>query len=295
MWHWATPTNWFSPEADLLRFVAFWSFFALLGGLEALFPAIAGPAERGQRWPTNLGLGLLNMMILPFAPLSAFAATEWAQTARVGFFNVVETPWLVAALATLATCSLVGYGVHVLMHKVPLLWKVHRVHHLDTHLDVSTTVRSHPLEIAVKVLVLVPVAIAFGLTPIVLIAYEMVEGLVDAFSHANIELPRSLDRALRWLIITPNIHSIHHSSHQPETDSNYGQVFSVWDRLFGTYTAETKTGRRDREIGLKEIRDGRTMSFWWQLRSPLLDFRGQARESAPASEPRTGSRFAPPL
>jgi len=114
-----------------------------------------------------------------------------------------------AALATLSICSLASYGVHVLMHKVPLLWKVHRVHHLDTHLDVSTTLRSHPLEIAVKLVVLVPVSIAFGLTLIVVITYQIVEALVEAFSHANVNLPHSLDRSLRWLLVTPNMHSIH--------------------------------------------------------------------------------------
>ena len=126
------------------------------------------------------------------------------------------------------------------------------------------------------VLVIVPVSITFGLTPIAVIFYGVLEGLADAFSHANVELPYALDRALRWLISTPNMHSIHHSSHQPETDSNYGQVFSMWDRLFGTYTAETRAGRRSREIGLKEIRDGRTVSFWWQIKSPLIHFHSEA-------------------
>jgi hypothetical protein len=121
-------------------------------------------------------------------------------------------------------------------------------------------------------MILVPVSIAFGLTPIVLAAYQMVEAMAEVFSHANIELPRALDRTLRWVIITPNMHSIHHSSHQPETDSNYGQLFSIWDRLFRTYTAEPKKDRRDRELGLKEVRDGRTASYWWQLKSPLLHF-----------------------
>src|SRR5829696_3598903 len=199
MWEWAT--TWFASEADLLRFCGFWSFFGLLGGLEARFPAMLHSAERGQRWPTNLGLGLVNIAIVPLAPVSAIAATEWAHTARIGLLNTVETPWWMAALATLSICSLASYGVHVMMHKVPLLWKVHRVHHLDTHLDVSTTLRSHPLEIAVKLVVLVPVSIAFGLTPIIVITFQIFEALIDAFSHANVDLPHSLDRSLRWLLV----------------------------------------------------------------------------------------------
>src|SRR5829696_8265865 len=167
---WVHPPNWFAPEAELLRFCFFWGFFALLGGLEVSFPAIVRSAQRGQRWPTNLGLGLVNMAILPLAPVSGIAAAEWAHTAGIGLLNVAEVPWLAAALATLAVRSFAGYGAHVLMHKFPLLWRVHRVHHLDTHLDVSTTFRSHPLELAVKVLVIVVVSIVFGLTPVVLIA-----------------------------------------------------------------------------------------------------------------------------
>jgi sterol desaturase/sphingolipid hydroxylase (fatty acid hydroxylase superfamily) len=263
----------------LLRFFGFWSVFALLALMEVLFPAMLHRPDRTERWPTNIGLGLVNMAIVPLAPLSGVAAAEWAHRAGTGLFNLVETPWLAVALATIAIRSFAGYALHVLVHKVPFLWRVHRVHHLDTKLDVSTTLRSHPLEIALKLLVIVPVVIVFGLNAAVLIAYEVVEALTDTFSHANLELPRSLDSALCWLIITPNMHSIHHSSYQPETDSNYGAVFSIWDRLFGTYTAEPNTCRRNREIGLKGVRDERTASFWWQIKSPLLRFDVEASRS----------------
>jgi sterol desaturase/sphingolipid hydroxylase (fatty acid hydroxylase superfamily) len=270
MWDWVHPANWFASEADLLRFCGLWGFFVLLGAFEALFPAIMQPPERGRRWPANLGLGLVTMAIAPLPPLFATVAAEWAQKAGVGLFNSLNTNWPAAALATVAICSLATYGFHVLMHKVPLLWNVHRVHHLDTHLDVSTTLRSHPLELAAKTLVVVPVSVVFGLTPAMIILYETIQSFIDVFSHTNVELPHRVDRALRWLIVTPNMHSIHHSSHQPETDSNYSQVLSVWDRLFGTYTADTETARPHREIGLKEIRDGRISDFWWQIKSPFL-------------------------
>jgi sterol desaturase/sphingolipid hydroxylase (fatty acid hydroxylase superfamily) len=270
MWDWLQPTNWFASEADLLRFCGLWCFFALLGAFEALFPAMMQRPERSERWPANLGLGLMGMAIAPLPPLSATMAAEWAQKAGIGLFNLLDVGWPAAALATVAVCSLATYGLHVLMHKMPLLWNVHRVHHLDTHLDVSTTLRSHPLELAAKTLVLVPVSVVFGLTPAMIILYETIQSFIDVFSHTNVELPHRLDRVLRWLIVTPNMHSIHHSSHQPETDSNYSQVLSVWDRLFGTYTADTHTDRPYREIGLKEIRDERISDFWWQIKSPFL-------------------------
>ena len=142
----------------------------------------------------ELGLGLVNIVIVPFAPVSAHSGDGMGAHSPSAFSTSLRPHGGGRSRDALDMQSR-RYGVHVLMHKVPLLWKVHRVHHLDTHLDVSTTLRSHPLEIAVKVLVLVPVSIAFGLTPIVVIAYQMVEGLVDAFSHANIELA-SLIRSL---------------------------------------------------------------------------------------------------
>src|SRR5215213_4700116 len=128
MWEWV---QWFAFEADVLRLCAFWSFFAFLGALELVSPVLLQPAERGQRWPTNLGLGLLNMALIPFAPVSAIAATEWAHAAGFGLLNYFAMPLWPAALASLAFCSFAGYGAHVLMHKIPILWKVHRVHHLD--------------------------------------------------------------------------------------------------------------------------------------------------------------------
>jgi sterol desaturase/sphingolipid hydroxylase (fatty acid hydroxylase superfamily) len=141
-----------------------------------------------------------------------------------------------------------------------------------THLDVSTSQRHHPLELIANVLILIAVTIVFGLTASLLIIYETMNAAIDFFSHANVRLPESLDRIVRWVLVTPNMHSLHHSSHQPETDSNYGVVFTVWDRLFGTYRAEPPWGYEKLQIGLKEIRDDRAWNLWWQIKSPALPF-----------------------
>jgi sterol desaturase/sphingolipid hydroxylase (fatty acid hydroxylase superfamily) len=125
------------------------------------------------------------------------------------------------------------------------------------------------------VLILVAVTIVFGLTSGVLMIYEGVEAIIDFFSHANVRLPESLDRIVRWALVTPNMHSLHHSSHQPETDSNYGSVFTIWDRLFGTYRAEPAWGYEKLQIGLKEIRDDRAWNFWWQMKSPALPLKNR--------------------
>src|SRR5437762_13921903 len=125
-----------------------------------------------------------------------------------------------------------------------------RVLHSATHLDISTRLRSHPLVFAALFLTMVPLAIAFGLDRWALAAYEIVESITNLLSHANLRLPEPLDRALRWLLVTPNMHCLHHSSHLPETDSNYSQVFSLWDRLFGTYSAAPRAGYDAMQIGL---------------------------------------------
>ncbi len=154
--------------------------------------------------------------------------------------------------------------------RLRLLWPIHRVHHSDTRLDVTTTIRTHPLEFVLQFLVMVPLAVVLGLDPWALAAYELAEAFNSLASHANVRLPDRLDRALRWLLVTPNMHCLHHSSYRPETDSNYGQLFSVWDRLFGSYSAAPRDGYDAMQIGLNEIGDERAADFLWQLKSPAL-------------------------
>ena len=143
---------------------------------------------------------------------------------------------------TLAVYSLTSYLVHVLEHKTPWLWRIHRVHHLDTHLDVSTGQRHHPLEFIVNALILVAVTIAFGLTSWFLILYATMDTAINFISHANIRLPERLDRIVRWVFVTPNMHSLHHSSHQPETDSNYGTVFTAMGPTFWNVSGSASLG-----------------------------------------------------
>ncbi len=274
---------WLSLYADMLWFFAYWGLLALLAGLETAIPAFQQPPQREKRWPTNLGLGIVNIMLMPLAPVSAVWGAQWAQSHGLGLLNVVGGPLWTAVIATFAIRDFAGYLLHVLMHKVLLFWRMHRVHHFDTHLDVSTSLRSHPLEFAVLLLTMVPLAIAFGLDPWALAAYALVQSIIDLLSHANLRLPEPLDRPLRWLLITPNMHCLHHSSYQLETDSNYGQVFSLWDRLFGTYSATPRAGYEAMQIGLAEIRDERASDLWWQIKSPALTIeRRSAKAAAPA-------------
>jgi len=267
--------SWFGLAANVAWVVAFWLFVAFLFSLETLVPAFRQRPNRSNRWPTNFGLGVISAGLAAIIPVSTVSAAEWASRMGIGLLNEIEIPLWACICTTLVMYSLTVYLFHVMEHKTAWLWRLHRVHHLDTHLDASTSQRHHPLELMIMVVILAAVTILFGLTYWVVIIYEALEAGVDLFSHANIRLPQSLDRIVRWVLVTPNMHSLHHSSHQPETDSNYGNLFTVWDRLFGTYRPEPAWGYEKLQIGLKEIRDDRAWDFWWQMKSPALPLNDQ--------------------
>ena len=250
--------------------VVYWLVLVLVAGLELLAPQFQD-LPRGRRWPANFGLGLINMALIPLIPISALWASQWAQHHGIGFLNFLgESWWLYAVIATIAIQSFASYATHVLFHKAPWLWRVHRVHHFDTAIDVSTGIRHHPLEMLLMVMIDIPIAIVFGLLPWALIMYGTADAMFALFSHANIRLPTRLDRTLRrLLLVTPRIHAVHHSAHKPETDSNYGNVFTIWDKLFRTYSDLRADSPEQIQFGLVELRDQRASDLWWQLKSPL--------------------------
>jgi sterol desaturase/sphingolipid hydroxylase (fatty acid hydroxylase superfamily) len=262
---------WLTSDGSTIWFAAFVGLFVVFGLIETLVPGVPHAPDRGRRWPTNFVLAAINISLVPIIPVSAVLAASWAEAHQIGILNMLGVPEWIAALCTLVVSSLAGYLVHVVMHKVPLLWRLHRVHHLDTHLDISTTLRHHPGELVVSVLVMVLVALAFGLSPWVVVLYEVTEGVVALISHANVRLPPRVDAMIRSVLVTPNIHSLHHSSFQPETDSNYGTVLTVWDRLFGTFTRAPLRGGETIQIGLEEVRDERASDLVWQIKSPRIN------------------------
>src|SRR5262245_3299313 len=156
------------------------------------------------------------------------------------------------------------------MHKVPLFWRVHRVHHTDTELDVSTTVRFHPLDAVIASLIGVPIVLVLGLDPAALIAYELLDVSITLCSHANLELPLRLERVLRYCLVTPDLHRVHHSTNPEETDSNFSAVFPVWDLIFGTMKTRPREKLATMPMGLEEVRDDRSHRLFWLLAVPFL-------------------------
>ncbi len=271
---------------DPLMYGCFFGSLIVLGALELWITRSERAAPRRRRWPANWAMTALNIVVLGALPISGLAAAEIARANGWGLFNQLEVSFAVMLVAGFALRSLVSYGIHVAMHKVPPLWRLHRVHHTDTALDVSTTVRFHPLEFVVSVPVVVATIMAAGISPLVIILYELFDAVMAVFSHANIRLPRGVERVLQWGLVTPDMHRVHHSSAQPETDSNYGATLSVWDRAFGTYVRKADIDLTRMELGLEECRDGRSASFFWLLASPFL----RLRRVSQANDENAGTR-----
>lgn len=271
--------NYIVANGELLQYIAFFGALVLMGGLEAAAPA-RGAAWRKRRWPVNGGLTVLNILALSALPVTALGAAAWAASQDFGLMNQVswpqgaqgEWPWWAVLVLGFAGRSLISYAVHAAMHKVPLLWRVHRVHHLDTTMDVTTTVRFHPLEFVIQIVPAVAVIALLGIPAWVIMAYEIVDAFTAVATHSNLRLPARIERVVRWLLVTPDVHRIHHSARQVETDSNYGALFTVWDRLFGTFVGEPRGGHAGMTIGLEHWREARhAQGFGWLLISPVLN------------------------
>lgn len=265
---------------DALQYVTFFGALLLLGMAEAAFSRSRKAPRRGQRWPVNFGITALNIMLLGALPVSGLVAADYAQTNGLGLLNALPLMPLAGFVLGILARSLTGWMTHYAMHKVPLLWRVHRVHHSDTHLDISTTVRFHPLEFLINTPILTVSILAVGISPVAVLFYELLDAALAVITHADVRLPRRLDRALQLVFVTPDMHRIHHSSHHLETDSNYGATFSIWDRLFGTYRQKSGKELAAMELGLRECQDDRSQSALWLLKLPFSALRIESRRKA---------------
>ncbi len=256
-------------EIEPLQYAAFFGALMVLGVLEMWLARRRQGWDRRRRWPANFGLTALNIVVLGAIPLGGLGAADYAKSQGIGLMNMVEVAPVAGFAIGILFRSLVSWAVHMAMHKVPLLWRVHSVHHSDGFMDVSTTVRFHPLEFLITTPVVVAAVIAAGVSPVALLAYEILDAVMAVFTHANIRLPRWFERGLSWLLITPDMHRVHHSSWQPETDSNYGATLSIWDRLFGTFRRREPDDLVTLDLGLAEFRDGRERSIIGLLAQPF--------------------------
>ena len=254
---------------EVLTYIVFFGLLVGLGTLEFIFELRAEGANRGRRWPSNFGLTVLNIVVLGAIPVTALVAADLARSSGYGLFNRLELPFAITLVAGFLARSLVSWLIHYAMHNIPLLWRIHRVHHTDTHLDVSTTVRFHPLEFIVSAPLVIGTVLVLGLPPVVVMLFELFDAAIAVFSHANVRLSRWLERGLSVVIITPGMHRIHHSTQAPETNSNYGATLSLWDRMFGTFRQKEADALARQPLGLEETQDARAWSFLYMLTLPF--------------------------
>lgn len=256
-------------QFEPLQYAAFFGALVLLGLLETVMAADSELAARRKRWPANFGLTAINVMVLGALPLGSLAAADLAAAHGWGLLNQVSLPAFVAVAAAVLLRSLSSYVIHVAMHKVPPLWRLHRIHHTDTAMDISTAVRFHPLEFVVSIPAVLAATVAFGLPPVAVMLYSLADAAMAVFSHANIRLTGRIEQGLRLLFVTPAMHRIHHSAAQLETDSNYGAILSCWDLLFGTYRTLPVAELAGLRLGLAECSEDSARSLWWLLGLPF--------------------------
>lgn len=260
-----------ATDAPLLGLLVMAGAFALFALLELLLPFRGASQSKGKRWFANLTLFAIDTLAVRLLlPLAMVGTAMLAAERGWGLFNVVEAPGWLALVVTVLALDLAIYLQHWATHRVPLLWRLHRVHHTDRDFDLTTAARFHPVEILLSTLYKGAVVVMLGAPAWAVFVFETGFAVLTLWTHTNLALPSGLDRIARWFVVTPTMHRIHHSERQPETDSNYGTFLSGWDRLFGTYTAQAKEPQEDMAIGLGEWRGEQTAGLGFTL---LLPFR----------------------
>jgi sterol desaturase/sphingolipid hydroxylase (fatty acid hydroxylase superfamily) len=258
----------------IIRLAAFGGIFIVLAVLELVVPRRKHTIRRAWRWPNNLGVVIINTLLLRFLfPMTAVGLALVAEVRGFGLLNVIRLPDGVALLASVLVLDLVIYLQHVLFHTVPALWRLHRMHHADLEFDVTTGLRFHPLEIALSMLIKFAVVAALGAPALSVLIFEVLLNATSMFNHTNMRIPARIDRVLRWLVVTPDMHRVHHSIVVRETNSNFGFNLPWWDRLFGTYRAQPAAGHDGVTIGVEQFRDRRELRLDRMLAQP---FRGDS-------------------
>jgi sterol desaturase/sphingolipid hydroxylase (fatty acid hydroxylase superfamily) len=262
----------FLEHEPLIRLGAFAGVLVAMAVWELLAPRRPQRIGRARRWPGNLGVVVLDTIILRIIfPTAAVGMALIAKTHGFGLFNAVELPRLVAILASVILLDLAIYLQHVLFHAVPVLWRLHRMHHADLEFDVTTGVRFHPFEILLSMVIKLVVVAALGAPALAVLVFEVLLNATSMFNHGNVRLPAALDRVMRWIIVTPEMHRVHHSIAPRETNSNFGFNLPWWDRWFGTYRAEPAAGHENMTIGIEQFRDPRELRLDRMLAQPFRE------------------------
>ena len=245
-----------------IRMGFFFGMLLLIGGWELIAPKRALTVSKSVRWINNLGLVFFNSFIIRLVfPMAAVGVATVANQQGWGLFNYIEAPFWLAAIASVIIMDFVIYIQHVMVHAIPVLWRLHRVHHADLDYDVTTGSRFHTLEIILSMLIKFATILLLGPPIVAVIIFEVILNVTAMFNHGNISLPKTFDKYLRLFLVTPDMHRVHHSVEDDEANSNFGFSLPWWDRLFGTYRDQPRAGHEGMTIGIHKFRDPKQVSW----------------------------------
>jgi len=264
------PANEVLAAETLIRLGVFVGVLVLLVAGELLAPRRALTVPRLRRWPDNLAIVAIDTVLLRIVfPAAAVSLALVAEANEWGLLNLVAAPMWLAIPVAIILLDLVIYAQHVLFHAVPVLWRVHRMHHADLDIDVTTGIRFHPVEILLSMVIKLGAVVVLGAPALAVMIFEIVLNATAMFNHSNIRLPKAVDRQLRRIVVTPDMHRVHHSIEVHETSSNFGFNLPWWDHLFGTYRAQPQAGHEGMTIGLPVFREWADLRLHRMLIQPL--------------------------
>ena len=268
-------SNFILAHGVAIRLNAFLGVLMMMAIWEMAAPRRVRVVSRWVRWPSNLGLVAINTLALRvILPSAAVGAAVLAQQRSWGLLNNVALPEWGRIVIAILVLDLAIYLQHVMFHAVPALWRLHRMHHTDLDFDVTTGARFHPIEILLSMVLKITVIAALGAPPFAVLVFEIVLNATAMFNHGNVGLPERLDRIVRWIVVTPDMHRVHHSVVPRETNSNFGFNLPWWDRLCGTYRAQPAAGHEGMTIGLDQFRDPGQLRLDRMLVQPFIKSTG---------------------
>lgn len=275
--------GWIESNAVMLRGVSFVAVFAVMAIAEVLLEARPRRVARRSRWMHNLGLLLLNTAVLRLLfPIGAVAAALWSAKYGFGLLHLTHWPAALELVAAIVALDLVIYGQHVLFHSVPFLFRFHKVHHADIDFDVTLGSRFHPVEMVLSMGIKLGAVAVIGASVSAVVLFETLLAVTSLFNHANVRLPSAVDRVLRWFVVTPAMHSVHHSADRADRDTNFGFSIPWWDRLFGTYRERPSSDRP--AFGMPELQLQTRQTLQWMLALPFGAARRQRTQERQSFE-----------
>ena len=266
---------WLFANEAVVRVVCFGAIFAAVALAEIAVPRRGLTTSKRRRWTANIGIVIIDTAVLRiFFPAGAVGIALWTQRQGWGLLSSVHWPAGLEILLAIIFLDFVVYLQHVMFHAVPTLWRLHMMHHADLDFDLTTGTRFHPVEILVSMGIKAGAIMVVGAAPAAVLIFEVLLNGTAMFNHGNFFIPAKIDRLLRWLVVTPDMHRVHHSIFPNETNSNYGFSLPWWDRLMGTYKSQPRLGHEGMTIGLRQFRDPRALSLGALLLLPFVGKQG---------------------